>query len=114
MPVAVEFHHCFRSHSAGGNRTTITTPEQGGQQCFLSSSKADKVGALRLDLAECIHEARHVATAVLDTDNTRAIHRQPLNDIHPDLVGELRDVVEQDVDRGALCQLAEVVFDAFL
>jgi hypothetical protein len=44
----------------------------------------------------------------------KAAGREALDDLQPDLVGKLRDVVEKDVDRRLGGQRAEVVFDALL
>ncbi len=114
LPVVIEFHDGLGGDPAGGDGSAVATHHQARQESFLGAGQADKVGPLRLDLAERVHEPRHVAAAVLDADDARTVEGQPAHHFDADLVGELRDVVEQDVDRGMLRQFAEVVFDAFL
>ena len=114
LPVVIEFHDGLGRDPAGGDGAAVAAHQEGRQEDFLAADQAGEVGTLRLDLAERVHEPRHVAAAVLDADDARAIEREAPHHLHADLVGELRDVVEENVDRGPLGQLAEVVFDALL
>lgn len=119
LPVAreelvVEFHQHFRHDVGGGQRAAVAAHQQRGEQDFLAADEAREVRSLRLDLVQRVEEARHVAAAVLDADDARAVQREPLHHGHADLVGELRDVVEDDVNRRLAGDLPEHLLDALL
>src|SRR5438552_724026 len=59
-------------------------------------------------------EPGKIAAAVLDADNARTVQRQARDHRQTDFVGELRDVVEHDVNRRAPRQFAKPMFDALL
>ena len=71
------------------------------KQNLPAANQAGKIRAFVFALAERIQEARPIAAAVLGADDAQTIHRQPLDHVQADLVGKLRDVVEQNINRTA-------------
>jgi hypothetical protein len=85
-----------------------------GSRISFAADQTGEVRADRLDLVECVHEARHVAAAVLDADDARAVVDEAFDHFEADLVGKLGDVVEDDVDGRFRGEFAEVMLDALL